>query len=169
MPENPLMPIGQIVGAHGIDGTVKVHFYDDRHRTLSAGETLNLITADSKQHLYSVTRARPHKRNYLAGLEGIRDRDQAENLKGARIVIRRSEMPALEDDIFYWADLIGVDVYTVADRYLGQVQAIIPTGSNDVYVVKDDRSETLVPALKTVVLEVNLATKTMRVDLPEGL
>lgn len=169
MPENPLMPIGQIVGAHGINGAVKVHFYDDRHRTLSAGETLNLITADGKQTLYAVAWARPHQRNYLAGLEGIRDRGQAENLKGARIVIRRSELPTLENGTFYWADLIGMDVYTVADRYLGRIQAIIPTGSNDVYVVKDGPAETLVPALKTVVLEVSLAENIMRVDLPEGL
>ena len=169
MPANPWMPIGQVVGAHGINGAVKVYFYDDRQRTFSPGDTLLLSASGGPRTAYIVAWARPHKRNYLVGLEGIEDRGQAQALKDARIVIQRSEMPALEDDTFYWVDLIGLDVYTVADRYLGKVAAVIPTGSNDVYVVKDAAAETLVPALKTVVIDVDLAANTMRVKLPEGL
>lgn len=62
-----------------------------------------------------------------------------------------------------------MDVYTVDSRYLGQIKSIIPTGSNDVYVVNDEKVETLVPALKHVILDVDLAANTMRVELPEGL
>ena len=93
--------------------------------------------------------ARPHKRNYLVGLKGVNDRNQAQALSGSRIVINRSELPVLEDDTFYWVDLIGMDVYTLPDRYLGQIKEIIPTGGNDVYVVRHKSTETLVPALKT--------------------
>jgi 16S rRNA processing protein RimM len=169
MPAKPWMPIGQVVGAHGINGAVKVHFYDDRQRTLSPGDTLHLSARSGTRTDYTIAWARPHKRNYLVGLEGIQDRDRAQALKDARVVVPRSEMPDLEDDTFYWVDLIGLDVYTVADRYLGQITSIIPTGSNDVYVVKNADTETLVPALKTVVLMVDLKTNIMRVDLPEGL
>ena len=169
MPANPWMPIGQVVGAHGINGAVKIHFYDDRPRALDTGDTLHLSVSEGTRTAYAVEWARPHKRNYIVGLEGVDDRDKAQALKDARVVVPRSAMPDLEEDTFYWVDLIGMDVYTVTDRYLGQIESIIPTGSNDVYVVKDDGAETLVPALKTVVKDVDLEKKAMRVDLPEGL
>ncbi len=163
------MPIGQVVGAHGLAGAVKVHFYDVRTRTISTGDILKMVMPSGAQTNYAVEWARPHKQNYLFGLKGVNDRTQAEALRGTQIVIRRLDMPALEDDTFYWADLIGMDVYTVEKRYLGKIKAIIPTGSNDVYVVSQKAAETLVPALKTVIVDVNHETNTMRVDLPEGL
>jgi 16S rRNA processing protein RimM len=169
MPENPLMPIGQVAGAHGLDGAVKVHFYDAGHRTISAGQTLKMMSPRDTQTDYSVEWVRPHKRNFLVGLKGVNDRNQAQALSGSRIVINRSDLPALRDDTFYWVDLIGMDVYTLTDRYLGQIKAIIPTGSNDVYVVSHKAAETLVPALKTVIMDVNREANTMRVELPEGL
>ena len=164
-----MMPIGQVVGAHGVAGAVKVHFYDTGHRTISTGQPLTLMPPHGTQTDYAVEWARPHKRNYLVGLKGVNDRDQAQALSGSRVVVNRADLPDLEDDTFYWADLIGMDVYTIADRYLGQIKTIIPTGSNDVYVVSLKAAETLVPALKTVILDVNRETNTMRVDLPEGL
>jgi 16S rRNA processing protein RimM len=170
MPENPLMPIGQVVGAHGINGAVKIHYFDAQHGAPISGGVLRLISPRGQEALYTVAWARPHKRSFLVGLAGIADRSQAESLAGARIVVRRFELPEIEEaDTHYWVDLIGLDVYTAEDRYLGRIKQIIPTGSNDVYVVSDKRAETLVPALKGVVLDVNLETNTMRVDLPEGL
>ncbi len=169
MSENPLVPIGQVVGAHGINGAVKVHFYDIQPRTFTPGESLRMLTPQGAQTNYLIEWARSHKQHYLVGLKGVVDRDQAQSLQGIKIVVRRSDLPALEEDTFYWADLIGMAVYTLEDRYLGQIKAIIPTGSNDVYVVQNDDSETLVPALRRVVQSVDLDTHTMRVDLPEGL
>ena len=163
------MPIGQVVGAHGIDGTVKVYFYDAGYKAISAGQTLKMMSPGDMRTDYSIEWVRPHKRNFLVRLKGVNDRNQAQALSGSRIVINRSDLPVLEDDTFYWVDLIGMDVYTIADRYLGQIKAIIPTGSNDVYVVSHKETETLVPALKTVITDVNRATNMMRVDLPEGL
>jgi len=128
-----------------------------------------MLTPQGAQTNYLIEWARSHKQHYLVGLKGVVDRDQAQSLQGIKIVVRRSDLPALEEDTFYWADLIGMAVYTLEDRYLGQIKAIIPTGSNDVYVVQNDDSETLVPALRRVVQSVDLDTHTMRVDLPEGL
>lgn len=169
MPENPLIPIGKVVGAHGLNGAVKVHFYDARRGHPTPGDILRIITPRGSEIRYPVDWARPHKRNQLIGLKGIDSRNQAESLAGAEIVINRADLPELEDGTYYWVDLIGLDVYTVGDRYLGQITLVIPTGSNDVYVVGDKHSETLVPALKSVIISVSLETNTMKVDLPEGL
>jgi len=169
MPENPLIPIGKVVAAHGLNGAVKVYFYDARRRNPAPGDILRIITSRGSEIRYPVDWARPHKRNQLIGLKGIDSRNRAESLAGAEIVINRADLPELEDGTYYWVDLIGLDVYTVEDRCLGRITSVIPTGSNDVYVVGDKHSETLVPALKSVVISVSLETNTMKVDLPEGL
>jgi len=169
MSENPLVPIGQVVGAHGTNGAVKVHFYDIQPRTIAPGDSLRMLTPQGAQTNYTVAWARAHKQQYLVGLEGVGDRDQARALQGTQVVVRRSDLPELEEDTYYWADLIGLAVYTLEDRHLGQIESIIPTGSNDVYVVRHAESETLVPALRHVVKRVDLDKRIMRVDLPEGL
>jgi len=75
----------------------------------------------------------------------------------------------LDEGIYYWFDLIGIKVYTTEEKYLGRIESIVETGSNDVYVVKHGEKEVLIPALESVVLDIDLEHKRMRVDLPEGL
>jgi 16S rRNA processing protein RimM len=65
--------------------------------------------------------------------------------------------------------ITGIEVVTTTGEFLGWIESIIETGSNDVYVVKSNKKEVLIPALESVVLNIDLAYKRMRVDLPEGL
>ena len=88
---------------------------------------------------------------------------------GAELFIPQTELPELDEDTYYWFELIGIEVYTTQGDYLGRITSIFPTGSNDVYVVKDNKQEMLIPALESVVLDIDLDLKRMRVDLPEGL
>ena len=85
----------------------------------------------------------------------------------------RVALPELEEGSYYWCDIIGLAVFTTDEQYIGRVESIISTGSNDVFMVKDldkgDDNETLIPALESVVLEIDFEHKTMRVALPEGL
>ncbi len=75
----------------------------------------------------------------------------------------------MDEDVHYWFDLIGIDVYTIEGDHLGRIESIIETGSNDVYVVKDGSTEVLIPALGSVVLNIDTEHNRMEVDLPEGL
>jgi len=90
-------------------------------------------------------------------------------LIGAELFIPQTELPELDEDTYYWFELIGIEVYTTRGDYLGRITSIFPTGSNDVYVVKDNKQEMLIPALESVVLDIDLDLKRMQVDLPEGL
>jgi len=82
-------------------------------------------------------------------------------------------LPELEEDTHYWFDIIGLSVFLKDNTFIGNVTSVIPTGSNDVYVVKDpDKNKTqeiLIPAIESVVLEIDLKNGRMSVDLPEGL
>lgn len=102
-------------------------------------------------------------------LKGVTDRDAAEALVGSQIFIAKAELPGLEPDTNYWFDLIGLDVLTTDEKYLGRIESIIQTGSNDVYVVKNGTTEILIPALESVVLTIDLESGRMQVELPDGL
>ncbi len=165
--------IGKIVAAHGIRGAVKVYSYADSATCYTAQETLVLIDPKGAEHRCKALWAKPHKNSLRMALDGVETRSQAEALVGCTVWISKSSLPALDEDTYYWVDLIGMAVHGPDEEYLGRVTEIIATGANDVYVVKTPKGNTvkeiLVPAIASVVLEVDIPGRRMRVVLPEGL
>jgi 16S rRNA processing protein RimM len=169
-----LLSIGKVVGVHGLKGALKVASHAESPDAFAAGRTLILMGPGESgnnggERSRAIEWVKPHQRGLLVGLEGVADRTAAESLVGAHFYIRRSELPPPEEGAYYWADLIGLTVIDAEDHRLGRLTAILPTGSNDVYVVRDGGEEILVPALASVVIDIDLTSRTMRVDLPEGL
>lgn len=117
----------------------------------------------------TIRSAKPYKKGLLLTVVGVDDISAAEPLKGADVLIARHLLPEPEEDEYYWFDIIGLSVVSVDGRALGVVESIFPTGSNDVYVVKDRGEERMIPALESVIVSINLDSGVMTVDLPEGL
>ncbi len=161
--------MGKIVGVHGIGGTVKVQSYAESEAFFVHGRKLRASHQNAPDRILSIERVRAHKRVVLIDFDSIEDRDAAEALVGVELSVDRGELPELEDDTYYWSDLIGLSVFAVDDTYLGRVVEIIQTGSNDVYVVRGGAREILIPALADVITTVDIRNKTMRVALPDGL
>jgi len=161
--------IGKIVGIHGIKGTNKLRSYAESLTVFSPDRSILLCDLRGREAHYEINWVKPHTGTPLISFKGITNRDQAKTLIGSELFILQSELPDLDEDTYYWFDLIGMEVYTKAEEYLGRIESIIETGSNDVYVVKSREKEVLIPALESVVLEIDLKQKRMQVDLPEGL
>ncbi len=168
-----LLSIGKIVGAHGLKGVVKVFSYTESLARYQSGMQLFLKDSHGNRFVRSVNWAKPHSKTILLSLDGVQERSQAEVLVGLELFIEKAELEELEAGNYYWDDLLGLAVYSVSGEYIGELSAIIPTGSNDVYVARQSGSEAqtevLIPALVSVIKEVDLDRKIMRVDLPEGL
>jgi 16S rRNA processing protein RimM len=164
--------IGEVIGAHGIKGGVKVYSYAESDEFFSPGRQIAIDSATGRD-AFKIVRAQPHKKIVRVILENVETRDQAEALTGSGVWIPRAELPDLEEDTYYWADLIGLQAYSVAGRHLGEITGIIPTGANDVYVIQppdgNGSDEILVPAIASVVREIDMARGRMTMDLPEGL
>lgn len=172
---NETVTIGKIVGVHGLNGTCKVYPYADSLEVFDGGRKI-YVTADCDEDLaaaFEINWCKTHHRIVLISFKGVNDRTGAEKLIGREIVAPRDSLPVLEKGTYYWHDLIGMGVYSINGSLLGQLEAVMPTGSNDVYVVKrpggGPNGDILVPALKSVVVEIDLENRRMRVDLPEGL
>jgi 16S rRNA processing protein RimM len=102
-------------------------------------------------------------------LEGINSRNEAEGLRDCFLTVSEDMTPPLPEGEYYHFQIIDMSVYTRKLEYLGQITQILPTGSNDVYVVSDEDEELLIPAVDEVIVEVDVAQGTMTVDLPDGL
>ena len=173
MDNSHLLSIGKIIGVHGLNGVLKVFSYAESTARYTSGMPLHLKDSHGNGFVLKVIWAKPHSKTILLSLEGIRNRDQARELVGSELFMEKASLEVLEEGTYYWTDLMGLSVYSLAGDYLGQVNSIVRTGSNDVYVVKrmDGATETevLIPALASVVREIDLDQRIMRVDLPEGL
>jgi len=147
--------IGKIVGIHGIKGTSKLRSYAESLSVFSPGNSILFRDLLGRETSYEIHWVKPHTGTPLVSFKGIANRDQAKTLIGAELFIPQSELPELDEDTYYWYDLIGIEVVTVTGESLGRIESIIETGSNDVYVVKSNEKEVLIPALESVVLEID--------------
>jgi 16S rRNA processing protein RimM len=161
--------IGEIVGVHGIKGANKLRSYAQSLSLFKPGGAIAVRHRGGQEEDLEIKWVKAHTGNALISFEGITGRGQAESLTGAELFVSKDQLPELEKDSYFWFDLIGMAVFTTKDEYLGRLESIIETGSNDVYVVQDGKKEVLIPALESVVIDVDIEAKRMQVELPEGL
>jgi 16S rRNA processing protein RimM len=171
--QNGFLVVGKIVGSHGIKGNLKIRSYAESDTVFKPGKSILVIQAGHIEKKYSIQWVKPHGKFMLLSLKGIEDRNAADSLVGAGVFIERASLPEPEEGSYYWIDIIGLSVFSTDDRYIGCIESIMPTGGNDVYVVKNqdisDHHEILIPAIESVVSSIDLKNKIMRVNLPEGL
>lgn len=161
--------IGQIVNTYGIKGFLKILPYTD---DIKKFEKLKTIEINKKGTLtkYEIEEVKYSKNTVLLKLKGIDDINEAEKYRNCYIRINREDNEKLPEDTYYIVDLIGLEVVTTDGENLGKLQDIFKTGSNDVYVVKDEfGKQILLPAIESVIKEINLDQKIITVELIEGL
>ena len=163
------LEVGQIVNTFGIKGEVKVTpFTNDIKRFDDLKKVYVTSRKDSK--LYKVESVRYHKNMVLLKLEGINNPEDAEMLKNSYLEIDRKDAIPLEEGTYFIADLIGLEVYSDEGNLLGKIEDIYNTGSNDIYVVKDELGkQILLPGIKEVIKDVQIENAKIIVHLIPGL
>jgi 16S rRNA processing protein RimM len=169
MEEDDLFVAGKVGGIHEIRGKIKVYPPSTTLQEFSPGDVIFLRGSDRHIRRYSVTSIDVHKRHILLGIEGISTADEAKGLVGCPVLIEKNRSKALPDGEFYWFQIVGLKVFTESGELLGEVKEILPTGSNDVYVVRDGQKEYLIPATESVIREINLKRRMIVIHPLEGL
>ena len=161
--------IGQIVNTHGVNGYVKVNpFTDDIERF----EELKTVFIVKNKELieFEIQEIKYQKNMLLIKFKNIDDLNMAEKYKGCYIKIHRKDARKLPKDTYFIADIIGSQVITDEGVTLGRVDDIYNTGSNDIYVVKDDMGkQILLPSIKEVILDIDIEKQIVTVHLLDGL
>ncbi|MBF0358988.1 MAG: ribosome maturation factor RimM [Magnetococcales bacterium] len=161
--------VGRLLGPHGVRGEIKVHYLTEEKETLLSFPDWLLGPDGGPMQRYSLVSGRSSAKGLIVRLAGIDDRDAAQALSGTDVWIMRSQLPELDQDQFYWADLIGSKVVTEDGEELGEVQHLFETGANDVMSVNSQGEERLIPFTSEVVLQVDADARVVLVRLLPGM
>ena len=159
---------GKILAAHGIKGEVKVKPLTDNPRRYRRGNSLYLEKEDTFVLITSVRDAGDDL--LIVKFKGVDDRTRAEKLRGSFLQVEEENVPPLPEGEYYHFQLLGMEVVEEDGTYLGVLSDFVESGSNDVYKIDCGNGDyLLLPALKQVMTEVDVAKKKMIVRLLPGL
>ena len=167
-PESLLL-VGKVIRPHGLRGLLRVWSYSQSEESFLRGGTIFLKADPEKIHERRVISVTPHKNFFLMELEKLESLEDAERFRGAEIFIRKDKLRRRAKDEYFWFELIGLEVYLRSGLYLGILEEILETGSNDIYVIRGGEKELLIPAVHDVVKQIDLEKKKMIIDEMEGL
>ncbi len=166
--------VGRIADAWGIKGWFKVLPYSADPEALFSSKRWFLLPAEKGLKTFSgvlklaIQESKIHSGTVVASSLDVMDRTAAETLRGARIFIARSSFPTVDQDEYYWVDLIGLDVVNREGLLLGQVHELISTGPQTVLVIAYEQDgkpqERMIPFVAAYVDDVDLAARQIRVD-----
>lgn len=159
--------VGVIARAHGLKGELKVTPLTEDPAFYRATERM-ILELPTGLRVYQVAGSRAAAAGWILSLEGVADRPAAEALKGARLLLEENQLKPLGEGEFFQHDLVGCRVETLAGRAVGEVQAVMETGANDVLVVGGG-VEVMIPMVAEVVKAVDIAARVIRIEPLPGL
>ena len=159
-PTERRLTVGRILGPKGLKGGVRIELLTDWPERFAPGTKLVVDAGTEDRRTLTISRIESGGRSFVLYFESVGDRESAETLTGSYL-----ETPArpLPDGSFYWHDLVGLKVVDEHGDPVGDLVEVFRAGDNEVYRILGPSGERLVPALKTVVLGVDLEQGTMTV------
>ena len=164
-----LLQVGVITQTHGVHGEVKVFpTTDDPERFLNL-KYVFLDTGREKMKL-TIQSVKFFKQFVILKFKGINNINDIEKYKRCPLLVDRENAVELEEDEYFIADMIGMNVLTEDGEIFGTLKDVIETGANDVYIINSKKhGEVLIPAIKECILDVNVKEGRMLVRLMDGL
>ena len=169
MEKKDYLQVGVITSTHGIKGEVKVFpTTDDPGRF---DYLKNVVLDTGKQQIpLEISGVKYFKQFVIVKFKGIDNINDIEKYKSMPLYVSREDAVELEDDEYFMADLVGMQVVTEDETEFGVLKEVMETGANDVYII-DTKSygEVLIPAIKECILDVDLENNRMKIHLMDGL
>jgi len=159
--------VGKIVNSHGVKGEVKILPFTNLRSLIRELDHVILFNPSNKSFFFSkVLKVKDLNRFYVLALQGITNMDEAKKMMGYEIYTDIENLPCLEEDEYYWFEILESKVYYEDGEYIGQVQEIIETGANEVIsVVKEEPNgetkETLIPMTDYYIVDLKKDEKTI--------
>ena len=161
--------IGRVVKPHGLRCGMKAVSYLEENGHLGCIEEVFLEVLRGEGHPFRVEHLEIRKKGFILKLQGIEDPGSAGRWTGADILADASLLEKLPEGEYYWRDLIGLHVHSEEGTFLGKIEAVFPTGSNDVYVCAGGEREILLPAIEDVIRKIDTEKGIMVVRLLKGM
>lgn len=155
----PFIEAGEIVNTHGVRGEIKMLPWLDSPEDMRGFTRCRIGGKD-----YAITACRVQNTCDLLKLEGVDTMEAAQALRGKTVTLYREDM---DEDVIFAGDLIGMEVFSQAER-IGELTQVLDYPGNQVYVVKGEK-EYMLPAVKEFILSTDLEGNRMEVKLLEGM
>ena len=172
-PENPLndfIVLATIVRSHGLKGEVKVSLSCSGLERLVSCKNLKLVKDGKELKKVTIIRSFQHPDgDAIIRFKEVAGIEEAETLRGAQLAILSGEKPDLPPDHYYLDDLVGLTVVDTQGESLGNITEVMDNLANGVCVVRKGEKEILIPALKSIIREVDLKGRRMVVEMPEEI
>ena len=172
-PSDPIV-LGKLGSSYGIKGWLRVFSSTENTESIFDYQPWFIQRSGQWQHI-EIEDWKHHNKDIIVKLKGVEDRDAATLLTNFEIAVDSTQLPELENNEYYWKDLMGCHVVTLDGYDLGTVVDMMETGSNDVLVIKANLKdafgikERLVPFLDgQVIKKVDLTTRSIEVDWDPG-
>jgi 16S rRNA processing protein RimM len=160
--------VASIDTTHGLRGEVSARLTTDFPDRFGALTRVH-VGKSPEGDVMELESWRPHKGKVLLKLRGIDDVEAARGLVGSSVWVEAADAVPLPEDTYFHRDLVGLEVRTTAGRPLGTVSGVLVTGGVDVLQVADGDREILVPAARSICVDVDLASGVLVIEPPEGL
>ena len=165
------LKVGKIVNTHSLKGEVKVISSTDfEEQRFEKGTELLITRGNQVVKEVPVESYRTHKNNLLVKFVGIDSIEEAEKLKNLQIKIDSENIGELEENEYYFHEIIGCEVFDENGKSLGEISEILTPGANDVWVIKSQNGkEILIPYIEDVVKKIDVENKKIDIEVMEGL
>ena len=164
--------VGKIVNTHGIKGEVRVisrtDFAEERYKV---GNSIFLFQQGKESPLgLKIASHRKHKNFDLLTFDGYYNVNDVEVFRDGVLKVPESYLSPLDENEYYFHEIIGCKVYTMDGEELGQIREILTPGANDVWVIQAKRGkDLLIPYIDEIVKEINVEEKIIKIEPMEGL
>lgn len=153
-PTDKYVLIGKVAKAHGIKGELKLISFSGELESISRHKTLTLISHSNEiSSVFNVLKSRIGNKEVIVRLEGVDDRNQAEELAGWGVLALKKDLPELAEDEFYLHELEGITVATENGVIVGRVEGFFDNGSHDILVIKNEKDEILIPLIPGMIVK----------------
>ena len=160
--------IAKIAQTHGVKGLVKLFLYAENPDLVNAP---TLYTSKKNADTLKLTLKNPAGKYWLASIDGITNKEDAEAFRGTELWLPREDLPEIEDeDEFYHQDLLGLDVFNASDELIGTVKSLDNFGAGDLLEISYKHgADFYLPFTKEAVPTINIAENRIKIVIPDGL
>jgi 16S rRNA processing protein RimM len=158
------IPVGRVTRTHGLKGELKFYPADKDDLVIQSDQQIRL-----GETTFKIKAVRGAKSPFIVKFEGIDSIEAAQSLSGQEVLIAREDFESLPEGEYYRFEIEGLKVFDDTGKYYGVIEDIIETGSNDVYVVREDGKEWLVPMIDSIVQSIDLEQGKLIFHCVEGL
>jgi 16S rRNA processing protein RimM len=163
-----LVPLGEVVTTHGLNGWLKLNLFNTESTALVSGAEVILEKAGERS-AHRLQASNPHRNQLLVKFVGVDSIDRATLLVGATLLVEETALASLAPGQYYHYQVIGFEVFSASGERIGIISSTFSTPAGELYVVQGTAKEHLIPAIKEFIDKVDFTTGRIIINPPEGL